>query len=197
MRTPHPRNSPESAAWAARTEPCAPLAPVVEAHESSAERLATDSSSELIALARASVRESPRTGHQEVMGTRSLRSMLPRRLRASVRNPEEIHMGSPQYGRLVLDGRSISRPLRIEARSLLWSDDGTRLAAQELVSPRDPFSTRIVVFDTRERSTIASSSPRAGIANPLRFERDVLVYRHWHHMAGEQELRLTIDATTT
>jgi hypothetical protein len=56
---------------------------------------------------------------------------------------------------------------------------------------------RVVVFDTRERSTIASSSPRAGIANPLRFERDVLVYRHWHHTAGEQEMRLTIDATTT
>ena len=106
-------------------------------------------------------------------------------------------MGSPQYGRLVLDGRAISRPLTIEPRSLLWSDDGTRLAAHELVSARDPFSTRVVVFDTRERSTIASSSPRAGIATPLRFEPGVLVYRHWHHRAGEQELRLTIDATST
>jgi hypothetical protein len=105
-------------------------------------------------------------------------------------------MGSPQYGRLILDGWALSRPLSIEARSLLWSDDGTRLAAQELVSSRDPFSTRVVVFDTRERSTIASSSPRAGIADPLRFERDVLVYRHWHHKAGEQEFRLTIGATT-
>jgi hypothetical protein len=104
---------------------------------------------------------------------------------------------APQNGRLVLDGRAISRPLSIEARSLLWSDDGTRLAAQELVSLREPFSTRVVVFDTRERSTIASSSPRAGIADPLRFEQDVLVYRHWHHTAGEHELRLTIDATTT
>jgi hypothetical protein len=122
--------------------------------------------------------------------------MLPRRLRARVRNPEEIHMGSPQYGRLVLDGRPISEPLKVEARSLVWSDDGTRLAAQELVSSRDPFSTRVVVFDTRERSAIARSSPRAGIGNPLRFERDVLVYRHWHHTAGEQESRLTIDATT-
>jgi hypothetical protein len=103
-------------------------------------------------------------------------------------------MGSPQYGRLILDGRAISRPHSIEARSRLWSDDGTRLAAQELVSSRDPFSTRVVVFDTREHSTIASSSPRAGIAEPLRFERDVLVYRHWHHLAGEHELRLSIDA---
>ena len=109
-------------------------------------------------------------------------------------------MGSPQYGRLVLDGRAISRPLTIETRSLLWSDDGTRLAAQELVSSRDPFSTRVVVFDTRERRTIASSKPRAGIAIPLRFEPGVpgvLVYRHWHHLGSEQELRLTIGAAAT
>jgi hypothetical protein len=145
----------------------------------------------------ASVGECPSTGHQDVVGTRWLRSLLPRRLRAYVRNPEEIQMGSPQYGRLILDGCAVSRPLSIEARSLLWSDDGTRLAAQELVSARERFSTRVVVFDTRERSTIASSSPRAGIADPLRFERDVLVYRRWHHTAGEHEFRLTIDATTT
>jgi hypothetical protein len=42
-------------------------------------------------------------------------------------------MGSPQYGRLILDGKAISPPVSVEARSLLWSDDGTRLAAQELV----------------------------------------------------------------
>jgi hypothetical protein len=99
----------------------------------------------------------PSTGHQDVVDTRWLRPLLPRRLRAYVRSPEEIQMGSPQYGRLILDGRAISRLLSIEARSFLWSDDGTRLAAQELVSSREPFSTRVVVFDTRERSTIASS----------------------------------------
>ena len=119
--------------------------------------------------------------------------MLPRRLRAHVRNPEEIQMGSPQYSWLVLDGRALSRPLTIEARSLLWSDDGTRLAAQELVSSRDPFSTRVVVFDTRERRTIANSARRSGIARPIRFEPGVLVYRHWHHKVGEHELRLPID----
>jgi hypothetical protein len=105
-------------------------------------------------------------------------------------------MGSPQWGQLILDGCAISRPYSIEDRSLLWSDDRTRLAAQELVSARDPFSTRVVVFDTRDRIRIASSPPRAGIATPVRFEREVLVYRHWHHMAGEQEFRLTIDATS-
>jgi hypothetical protein len=104
-------------------------------------------------------------------------------------------MGSPEWGQLILDGCAVSLPFSIEARSLRWSDDRKRLAARELVSPRNPFSTRVVVFDTRDRTRIASSRPRAGIATPVRFERDVLVHRHWHHIAGEQELRLTIDAT--
>jgi hypothetical protein len=86
--------------------------------------------------------------------------------------------------------QTASRPGRFFGR------DRTCLAAQELVSARDPFSTRVVVFDTRDRTRIASSRPRAGIVTPVRFERDVVIYRHWHHIAGEQELRLTIDATS-
>jgi hypothetical protein len=103
-----------------------------------------------------------------------------------------MRMGSPQYGRLILDGKAISRPVSVEARSLLWSDDGTRLAAQELVAWGDGPTTRVVVFDTEHQTEIASSPPRNGIGNPLRFERGALVYRHWHQGVGEQEMRLSL-----
>ena len=101
-------------------------------------------------------------------------------------------MGSPQYGRLVLDGEEVTRPHSIESRSLLWSDDGTRLAAQELVSWHDAPETRVIVFNTRYRARIAATRPRIGLGNPVRFENGVLIYSHWHEQ-GERELRLIID----
>ena len=104
-------------------------------------------------------------------------------------------MGSPQYGRLVLDGEEVTGALSIEPRSLLWSTDGSRLAAQELVSWHDAPETRVVVFDTRNRVRIAASRPRTGLGTPVRFESDLLIYRHWHEQA-ERELRLVIDDKT-
>jgi hypothetical protein len=101
-------------------------------------------------------------------------------------------MGSPQYGRLVLDGEELAHAGSIESRSLLWSEDGKRLAAQELVPSQDDPKTRVVVFETSERTRIAASPPRRGFGFPIRFERGVLVYRHVH-AAGERELRLTVD----
>jgi hypothetical protein len=77
-------------------------------------------------------------------------------------------MGSLQYGSLILDGKAISRPVSVEARSLLWSDDGTHLAAQELVAWCHGPMTRVVVFDTERKTEIPSSPPRNGIGNPLR-----------------------------
>jgi hypothetical protein len=121
-----------------------------------------------------------------------VRSQLPKRFRASVKAAEELRMGSPQYGRLFLDGEELADVGRIESRSLLWSDDGRRLAAQELVWSRDDPQTRVVVFDTGSRTRIAASPPRRGFGIPVRFEADALVYRH-AHAAGERELRLTID----
>src|SRR5436190_2820694 len=85
--------------------------------------------------------------HGCFMGTRSFRALLPRRLRARVHRPEELRMGSPQYGQLVLDGEPLGGSLAIEANSLLWSEDGGRLAAQELVSWPDGPITRVLVFD--------------------------------------------------
>src|SRR5213083_3164724 len=52
----------------------------------------------------ASVPECHLSGHGCFMGTRSFRALLPRRLRARVHRPEELRMGSSQYGQLVLDG---------------------------------------------------------------------------------------------
>ena len=101
-------------------------------------------------------------------------------------------MGSAQYGRLVLDGEDVTGVHSIESRSLLWSADGTWLAAQELVWWHDAPKTRVVVFDTRHRARIAASRPRTGLGNPVRFESGVLIYRHWHEQ-GERELRLIID----
>ena len=101
-------------------------------------------------------------------------------------------MGSPQYGRLFLDGEEVSDAGRIESRSLLWSEDGNRLAAQELVPSLDDPKTRVVVFDSRRRTKVAASPPRTGFGHPVRFELGALVYRH-EHKGGERELRLTID----
>jgi len=127
------------------------------------------------------------------MGSRSLRGLLPRRLRARVHHPEEIRMGSPQYGQLLLDGEPLSGPVEIEASSLLWSGDGARLAAQELVSWPDGPITRVVVFDVEQRTRIAASPSRRGIANPVSFEPNGVVYRRWHQRVGDQELRLRLD----
>jgi hypothetical protein len=127
------------------------------------------------------------------MGGRSFRAFLPRRLRARVRRPVEIRMGSPQYGQLILDGEPVSRALEIEAGSLVWSSDGGRLAAQELVSWPDAPITRVVVFGVEQRTRIAASPPRRGIANPVSFEPRALIYRRRHERAGDQELRLKLD----
>src|SRR5437762_825654 len=82
------------------------------------------------------------------MSGRSLRAFLPRRLRARVRRPDEMRMRNPQYGQLVLDGEPLSGGLEIEADSLVWSTDGGRLAAQELVSWPDAPITRESWFST-------------------------------------------------
>lgn len=96
-------------------------------------------------------------------------------------------MGSPLYGRLALDGEVIAGSY--EADSLLWSAEGGRLAAQELVSWMDGPTTRVVVFDTERRTPIGASSPRRGLATPLRFEPGVLVYRRRHERVGDQEFQ--------
>jgi hypothetical protein len=123
----------------------------------------------------------------------SLRTRLPRRFRARVDRPFELRMGSPQYGRLLLDGKAIVGLSSIEGSSLLWSSDGRRLAAQELESWDDEPATRVVVFDVEQRVTIAASPSRRGLATPVSFERGALVYRRWNQRTGEQELRLRID----
>jgi hypothetical protein len=102
-------------------------------------------------------------------------------------------MGSPQYGRLVLDGHVISGSRHIEVKSLLWSAGGGRLAAQELVSWLDAPVTRVVVFDTEQRMRLAVSRRRRGISNPVRFERGALVYRHWDERTGDREMRLQME----
>jgi hypothetical protein len=94
------------------------------------------------------------------MGGRSFRGFLPRRLRARVRGPVEMRMGSPLYGQLILDGEPVSGALEIEAGSLVWSSDGRRLAAQALVSWPDAPITRVVVFDVEQRRRITASPPR-------------------------------------
>jgi hypothetical protein len=102
-------------------------------------------------------------------------------------------MGSPQYGQLILDGEPVSGALEIEAGSLVSSSDGARLAAQELVSWPDAPITRVVVFDVAQRTRIAASPPRRGIANPVSFEPRALIYRRWHERAGDQELWLKLE----
>jgi hypothetical protein len=108
--------------------------------------------------------------------------------------PEEMRMGSPHYVQLILDGDPVSGALEIKAGSLVWSSDGGRLAAQELVSWPDAPIARVVVFDVELRTKIAASPPRRGIANPVSFEPRALIYRRWHERAGDQELRLKLDS---
>ena len=129
-----------------------------------------------------------------MMVGRLFAGLLPKRVRARVRDPEEVRMGSPQYGRLVLDGKPLGGPLKIEANSLVWSRDRARLAAQELVSWPDAPITRVVVFDVERRTRIAASPPRKGIANPVSFEPGLLVYRRSHERAASHELRLKFDS---
>src|SRR5437764_5346389 len=118
------------------------------------------------------------------MGTavwmRSVRSLLPLRLRARFARPSEIRMGSPQYGPLVLDGEVVVDSSAIDARSLLWAPDGRLLAAQELVSWSDGPVTRAVVFDAGRRARIAASAPEKGLANPVSLEAEGTIYRHWN-----------------
>lgn len=102
-------------------------------------------------------------------------------------------MGSPQYGTLILDGQAVLEPSGVEAHSLVWSNDCRCLAAQELIEWSDGPVTRVVVIDTERRTPVAASAPRKGIANPVRFEPESLVYRHWHHRDGEEELRLGLS----
>lgn len=100
-------------------------------------------------------------------------------------------MGSPLFGRLVLDGQVIAGSY--EAGSLLWSADGRRLAAQELVEWLDGPTTRVVVFETERGALIGASPARRGLATPLRFEPGALVFRRWNQHAGDEELRLSLD----
>ena len=99
-------------------------------------------------------------------------------------------MGSPQYGELILDGEPIADD--IEHESLTWSEDRRLLAAQQLFSWRKGPRTRLVVIDTEKRVELAATPPTQGLCEPIRFEDDVLVYRHWHHRRGELELRLPL-----
>jgi hypothetical protein len=109
---------------------------------------------------------------------------------AHVRDPIEVRMGSPQYGELILDGEPIARA--IEYESLTWSDDRRLLAAQQFVSGRDGPRTRIVVLDAERRVELVATPAVDGLCDPIRFEDDTLVYRHWQHRRGEQELRLPL-----
>ena len=68
--------------------------------------------------ARASVPECHLGGHGSLMVGRASRALLPRPLRARVRRPEEMGMGSPRYGQLLIDGEPVSGALEIEAGSL-------------------------------------------------------------------------------
>jgi hypothetical protein len=111
---------------------------------------------------------------------------------AHVRSPKEIRMGSPQYGELILDGKPIARS--IEHESLTWSNDRRLLAAQQFVSGLDGPRTRIVVFDAERRVELAATPAVDGLSDPIRFDDDVLVYRHWHHRRGEQELELPLPS---
>jgi hypothetical protein len=58
---------------------------------------------------------------------------VPRPSRAFVEDAHEAHMGSLQYGRLILDGEELvlGEPGAVERDSLVWSDDGRLFAVQE------------------------------------------------------------------
>jgi hypothetical protein len=116
---------------------------------------------------------------------------------AVVQDPHEMRMGSPQYGRLILDGKEfVTNQLQgIESDSLVWSDDGRLLAAQELDLSIPYPGTRVVVIDADRRIQIAVSKARKGLSNPIRFEGETLIYRHWQYGRDEQELRLELGAS--
>jgi hypothetical protein len=101
----------------------------------------------------------------------------------------------PQWGQLFLDGEPIAD--EIEYESLTWSDDRRLLAVQHLVSWKQAPRTRIVVLNTEQQIEIAFTPPADGLSNPIRFEDDGLVYRHWHWRKGEQELRLPLPSSAS
>lgn len=119
-----------------------------------------------------------------------------RRHEAFVKDPHELRMGSPQYGALVLDGERFRTEPCLDSQSLMWSDDGRTLAAQELVSWWDGPQTRVIVIDAESRVLLGASEAHKGLCHPVRFETDVLIYRHWHHQDGERELRLDFFGTS-
>jgi hypothetical protein len=101
-------------------------------------------------------------------------------------------MGSPQYGRLMLDGEELvlNDPGTVESGSLVWSADGRFLAIQERDYSIPYPGTRVVVVDAGRRVEVGASEPAPGLCTPIRFDGHSLVYRHWHHRRGEHELRL-------
>ena len=105
-------------------------------------------------------------------------------------------MGSPTYGRLILDGEELvlTEPGTVESDSLVWSLDGRFLAVQERDYSIPYPGTRLVVVDADRRVEVGASEPRSGLSTPIRFDQYALVYRHWHHRHGEQELRLDFAA---
>jgi len=115
-----------------------------------------------------------------------------RRHDAFVKDPHELRMGSPQYGELILDGQTFQTKPSLEWESLLWSDDERLLAGQELVAWENGPQTRVVVIAVDIRELLAASEAHKGLCNPVQFEPDGLIYRHWHHQDGETELRLDL-----
>jgi hypothetical protein len=111
---------------------------------------------------------------------------------ARVADAGEVRMGSPRYGRLILDGKEFLTRA-VEDRSLVWTDDYRLLAIQELVSFGSGPVTRVVAIDADRRTILAASESREGLCSPTRFEDDVLVYRHWQYRRGERERRLPLD----
>src|SRR6185437_6541721 len=107
---------------------------------------------------------------------------------AVVENADELRMGSPKYGRLILDGKEFvtTEPDAVESESLLWSDDSSLLAVQEVDYAVSYPGTRVVVINADLRTLVAASHSLEGLCIPLRFEDDAIVYRHWHHKRGEQ-----------
>jgi hypothetical protein len=105
-------------------------------------------------------------------------------------------MGSPTYGRLFLDGEELvlNDPATVESDSLVWSRDGRFLAVQERDYSIPYPGTRVVVVDADRRTQVSASEPRDGLSTPIRFDGHTLIYRHWHHSRGEQELRLDFAA---
>jgi hypothetical protein len=113
---------------------------------------------------------------------------------AFVEDPHEMRMGSPQYGRLIVDGEEFiaNEPAAVESDLLVWSDDGRLLAVQELDYSISYPGTRVVVIDPDRRVQVGASLERKGLSNPIRFDGETLVYRHWQYGLGEEELRLEL-----